>query len=57
MKKENEKNVLTEKFRCPSCKERFVITVKDKITKPAVKAEKVRRVVVERDSQKTLSEV
>ena len=57
MKEAKERIVLEEKFRYPECKNRFLIRVKDKITKQAVKAEKVRRVVVEKDSQKTLGEV
>ncbi len=57
MKEAVEQVIFEEKFRCPECKNRFLIRVKDKILKAAVRAEKVRCVVVERDSQKSISEV
>ena len=57
MKETNIKKILEHKFLCQGCKKKYIMTVKDIITKKAVKAEKTRKTAIELDDQKTLNEV
>ena len=57
MKGKNEKEILVHRFLCPGCKKKYIMTIKDIITKQAVKAEKTRKTTLELDNQKMLNEV
>ncbi len=54
-KKKKEKYVFNEEVECPYCNKMLRVKVEDKIITPAVKAEKERRIIVEKENQSKLA--
>ena len=56
MSEEEDKIIFEEKGTCPHCKKRIITKVKRITIEPTVKGEYKKELIIEKDTQKTLSE-